>query len=401
MGNVNDHIAAALGGTGTINDKLIAFFAGITGGSTGQVLTRQSDGTIALQDVSGSSTAKTAARAVAVANVTVSNPGTATFDGVVLVAGDRLLLTAQTAGAENGIYQFNGSASALTRTTDADTSVKVTPGMTVFVSEGTLYSDTTWKLTTNSPITLGTTALTFSAVLLMPQGAAATPGLAFANDLNTGAFWQASDDLALVAGGIAGFRIQPTQVIIGVTLNPNPDTTRDLGSTALRWRNAYLKPVAGAGMKVGGLLSALTTTTGNVGTGEDDLLSYSVPAALLAANGDSIFFQAAGTIANNVNAKRIRVKFGATTILDSGAAGIPVSTAIEWTLQGRIIRTGAATQKCHATLNTSSISFTGFSSYETAAETLSGAVVLKLTGEATSDNDIVQEAMTVEFSPAP
>jgi hypothetical protein len=93
------------------------------------------------------------------------------------------------------------------------------------------------------------------------------------------------------------------------------------------------------------------------------------------------------------------VKFGGTTILDTGAAGFPVSTAIQWVLEGEIIRTGAATQKCSANLSTNNASLASYVGYSTAAETLSGAVTLKLTGEATTNDDIVQETMTVRFNP--
>lgn len=139
--------------------------------------------------------------------------------------------------------------------------------------------------------------------------------------------------------------------------------------------------------------SVNTTTVGNVGIGEDDLRTYSLPASFLSTDGDSCYFEAAGTIASSANAKRIRVKFGATTIFDTGAAGIPVSTAIDWRIMGRVVRTGAATQKCMVHMNTNSATLASYTDYTTAAETLSGAVTLKLTAEAVADNDIVQEIM--------
>jgi len=157
----------------------------------------------------------------------------------------------------------------------------------------------------------------------------------------------------------------------------------------------------GYAAKVGGVIEINTTSVGNVGTGEDNLMTFAVPANTLAVNEQSIWFEAAGTIANNINAKRLKVKFGSTTILDTGAAGIPVSTAIQWVVRGCIIRTGAATQKCFATLQTSSATLTVPAGYATAAETLSGAVTLKLTGEAVSNNDVVQEMFKVGYHPAP
>ena len=83
-----------------------------------------------------------------------------TIDGVVLVTGDRILLKDQASGAENGIYTVNASG-APTRATDADADAEVTAGMAVHVTEGTANADKTFVLTTNDPITVGSTALTF------------------------------------------------------------------------------------------------------------------------------------------------------------------------------------------------------------------------------------------------
>ena len=81
-------------------------------------------------------------------------------DGVTLVLGDRILIKNQATGSENGIYTVNATG-APTRATDADSNGEVTAGMFTFVEEGTANADSGWILTTNSPITLGTTALTF------------------------------------------------------------------------------------------------------------------------------------------------------------------------------------------------------------------------------------------------
>jgi hypothetical protein len=80
---------------------------------------------------------------------------------VTLAAGERVLVKNQTLGQENGIYVFNGAAAAMTRASDADTSAEVTAGLFTFVSEGTANADSGWYLTTNNPITLGTTPLVF------------------------------------------------------------------------------------------------------------------------------------------------------------------------------------------------------------------------------------------------
>jgi hypothetical protein len=97
--------------------------------------------------------------AATTANITISNPGTDTFDGKALTSGDRLLVKDQSTGSENGIYQFNGSGSALTRTSDADTAAEL-EGAAVFVSEGNTSADQAFVQTADN-ITLGSTALTW------------------------------------------------------------------------------------------------------------------------------------------------------------------------------------------------------------------------------------------------
>lgn len=151
--------------------------------------------------------------------------------------------------------------------------------------------------------------------------------------------------------------------------------------------------------RIGGIIEVNTTQVGNVGTGEDDLMTFSVPANSLSANGDFLRFYVHGSIANNINAKRVKVKFGATTFFDTGAAGIPISAAFDFTITGLVIRTGATTQLAYAYMNTSNGTLASYVGSGTPAETLSGAITLKLTGEATTNDDIVQKSFVVEWYP--
>lgn len=104
---------------------------------------------------------KASVRAATTGPITLSAPGTS-IDGVTMVSGDRVLVKDQGTGSQNGIYVWNGSAAAMTRSTDADSSSEVTAGMFTFVEEGTVNADSGWVLTTNNPITLGTTSLAFT-----------------------------------------------------------------------------------------------------------------------------------------------------------------------------------------------------------------------------------------------
>ena len=84
-----------------------------------------------------------------------------TLDGVTLATGNRVLVKNQATGSENGIYTVNETG-APTRATDANVSSEVIAGMFTFVSEGTVNGNTSWVLTTDNPITLDTTPLTFT-----------------------------------------------------------------------------------------------------------------------------------------------------------------------------------------------------------------------------------------------
>ncbi|MBL8752279.1 MAG: hypothetical protein JNK15_03175 [Planctomycetes bacterium] len=85
-----------------------------------------------------------------------------TVDGVTLATGDRILLKAQSAAADNGIYTVNASG-APTRATDGNTGTKLVSAH-VPVEQGSANADTVWVCTTNS-ITLGTTAQTWSSMV--------------------------------------------------------------------------------------------------------------------------------------------------------------------------------------------------------------------------------------------
>jgi hypothetical protein len=106
---------------------------------------------------------KPSAQAATTGNINLSNPGTSTFDGVSLSNGNILFVRAQTVAAENGLYTFNGSSSALTRIDAMDAWTEI-PGAFFAVEEGSTYVDTLWLCTANQGGTLGTTSITFQQV---------------------------------------------------------------------------------------------------------------------------------------------------------------------------------------------------------------------------------------------
>ena len=106
---------------------------------------------------------KDSVRVASTVNIAVATAlvNASTIDGVTVATGDRVLLKNQTAGDENGIYLVAASGAA-SRSIDANVSAEVTSGLYVFVSEGTVSASTGFALTTADPITLDTTALSFT-----------------------------------------------------------------------------------------------------------------------------------------------------------------------------------------------------------------------------------------------
>lgn len=141
---------------------------------------------------------------------------------------------------------------------------------------------------------------------------------------------------------------------------------------------------------IGGTVYVNTTQTGNTALTETNAFSHSIAANTLTVNGSSIEFYAAGTFATSASVdKRVKVVYGGTTLFDSGA--LAVTVAADWNIRGAVIRTGAATQKATVTFECSDAALRASTDYTTPAETLSGAVTMKLTVNGTNANDTVAE----------
>jgi len=101
------------------------------------------------------------------ATLTATGNGRGSIDGVNISTNDRILVKDQTTQLQNGIYTVTnqggaGNAYILTRTTDYDTTTEVTNGDVVFTTAGNANTGVTFVNTSTNPVTIGTTAITFS-----------------------------------------------------------------------------------------------------------------------------------------------------------------------------------------------------------------------------------------------
>lgn len=100
---------------------------------------------------------KTAVRVATTANITLS--GIQTIDGVLLVAGDRVLVKNQTNATQNGTY--DASSGAWTRSSDSDTGIELVNAF-YFVQAGNTLQATGFTQSSPGPITVGTTSIVFN-----------------------------------------------------------------------------------------------------------------------------------------------------------------------------------------------------------------------------------------------
>jgi hypothetical protein len=147
--------------------------------------------------------------------------------------------------------------------------------------------------------------------------------------------------------------------------------------------------------------TANITELGNVGTGEDNLLTYSLPASTLAATGDSIEIEAGFTFANNTATKQVKIFIGSNEIYASGASAHQ-SGALQF--RAVVVRDAVNTAKVSlfATANGSNTPFpiAYGNAFAQSSIDWSTALTIKGTGEATSNNDVVMEYLRVRAFPA-
>lgn len=129
------------------------------------------------------------------------------------------------------------------------------------------------------------------------------------------------------------------------------------------------------------------TAVGNVGTGEDNLINFSIPAqAAMNIAGQAIECIFSGTYANNANAKTLKFYFGSTAILNKS---LTINQAGTWLIKVYMVATSATAQTYvvefieRGTLSVEDVIVS------TSAVSSASAMTVKCTGTATADNDIV------------
>lgn len=148
---------------------------------------------------------KNAVRALGAANITLT--GTQTIDGVALSVNDRVLLTAQTTGSQNGLWTVQSGA--WTRPADWAAASTQKEGAYVLVDpDGTTYKNSKWYCSNTGTITVDTTSTawaqdTSGTSYANGQGLSLT-GTTFAVKIGNGMTFDGSNNVTLspATGGL-------------------------------------------------------------------------------------------------------------------------------------------------------------------------------------------------------
>jgi len=163
------------------------------------------------------------------------------------------------------------------------------------------------------------------------------------------------------------------------------------------FRDLFARVAGTKDVMLGGVLHTDVTAVGNVGSGEDTLITYTLPSAVMSTDEDVIEIEAFGTLAANGNSKNIKLYFGSQVIFTTGAVA---SNAKDWHIKATVVRSGAATQVITSAFSGDTVLVTQTADYVAGTQSLAASVVIKCTGEATTTNDIVQQGLIVKLFPA-
>lgn len=249
---------------------------------------------------------KASVRVATTANIASLNGGAPnTLDGIALAANNRILVKDQATPSQNGIYYVatlgTGANGIWLRAVDADGAGEMTAGMLVVVEEGTAQADTLWMLSTDGPITIGTTGIQF---VRRDSGAANTAQLTSGSVTATAGALTATLDPSTTdfrsATATSGAR---TSVTSGSALSLTVPSGATLGVPANISARLYVLEINNAGVKE----PAIVYQTGGISLNEEGVISTTALSG--ASNSANVVYSA---VARASVPYRVRMYFDVT-----------------------------------------------------------------------------------------
>jgi len=211
----------------------------------------------------------------------------------------------------------------------------------------------------------------------------------------------------LTGGGVQAQFLHTASATRNITItgavaggNPVLNTTAGLLqiTPAVVFATGVAVGTSGNGALIGGVLSVNTAAVGNVGSGEDNLMTYTLLANSLNTVGSGVKVTAWGLTTSNANAKTLKIYFG--SVIQSVA--LTASIAGAWRIEMLVSRIDGSNQGFKViiteTVNAAALATPKITqNVDDATETLAANLTIKVTGEATTNNDIIQEGMLVEY----
>ena len=119
---------------------------------------------LTLGQLFGFNSTKPSVRVVSVANIASLNGVLGSTDGIVLGAGQLILLTAQSTQSQNGPWVISAGAWSRPPWYASGSSTQAHFEDTIYVVDGSAYANSTWKLTTSGTITIDINTTTWAQV---------------------------------------------------------------------------------------------------------------------------------------------------------------------------------------------------------------------------------------------
>jgi hypothetical protein len=161
------------------------------------------------------------------------------------------------------------------------------------------------------------------------------------------------------------------------------------------FQDIWRKGGSSSNIILGGTLTTDSTSKGNIGTGDDILITYFLERNTLSVDGAYLEITAYGTFAPNANNKEVKLLMGFTELITTGSN--PINDG-SWIIKSTILRTSSNTQQIITETNSNDSSARNVK-YIDGTENLNTTLVIKCTGEGTNTDDIIQKGLIIKLFP--